>query len=42
MCSLKLPDKNTNTSVKNRNKLVKAGPNGIKKANINAHIKADF
>jgi len=42
MCSLKLPDKSTNISVKNRNKLVKAGPNGIKKAKINAHMKAAF
>lgn len=39
MCSVKEPDKSTKTSVKNRNKLVKAGPNGIKKANISRHIK---
>jgi hypothetical protein len=36
------PDKRINIRVKNKNKLVRAGPNGMKNANVRVHTKAAF
>jgi hypothetical protein len=42
MWLLNPPDKRINIRVKNKNKLVSAGPNGMKNANVRVHTKADF
>jgi hypothetical protein len=42
MWLLNPPDKRINIRVKNKNKLVSAGTNGMKNANVRAHTKAAF